>query len=196
VVLGEARVLEQVDHLDLVAPGEVLLAHLLQVLDRGERLRRLACGVEAQLPLARIACAVRVAILAGVHLRFLFPAPGTSAPRRVAAAPPPSRSVCPRAWSCSATIFDSSSTASNSARKAAICASSAARLRARSRCLRPISCSRAIFVAFSRSSCAARIDPVRTPSGPMYTSSSFTPSLVIRNSRIWLEWFMPRDLST
>src|SRR5262249_32237605 len=119
VVLGEARVLEQVDHLDLVAPGEVLLAHLLQVLDRGERLRRLACGVEAQLPLARIACAVRVAILAGVHLRFLFPAPGTSAPRRVAAALLSSLSCCSRAWSCSATIFDSSSTASNSARKAA-----------------------------------------------------------------------------
>src|SRR3954471_12113611 len=34
VVLGEARVLQEVDHLDLVAPGEVLLAHLLQVLDR------------------------------------------------------------------------------------------------------------------------------------------------------------------
>jgi len=36
VVLGEPRVLEQIDHLDLVAPGEVLLAYLLQVPDGGE----------------------------------------------------------------------------------------------------------------------------------------------------------------
>src|SRR3954447_6284754 len=163
VVLGKPRVLQEVDHLDLVAPGEVLLAHLLQVLDRSERFRRLAGGVQAQRPLFCAARVLGVAVLAAAHFRFLL---ATSAPRRVAAAARLSLICCSRARAYSATTFDSSSTASYSLRSAAICPSSAARLRSRSRCLRSISCARATAAAFSRSSCAARIDPVSTPSGP------------------------------
>src|SRR5690349_14262525 len=48
---GELGVDQQVDHLDLVAAGEVLLAHPLQIGERGDRLARRARDVEAQLPL-------------------------------------------------------------------------------------------------------------------------------------------------
>src|SRR5262245_15766101 len=161
VVFREARVLQEVDHLDLVAPGEVLFAHLLQVLDRGQRPRRLAGRVEAQLPRG-----MGSAILVRAHFRFLLGALGASAPRRDAAALLSSVNCCSRARSCSDTILDSSSTASNSLRSAVIWASSAARLRASSRRLRSTSLARTSFADFSRSSCAARIEPVSTPSGP------------------------------
>jgi hypothetical protein len=50
VLLREARILQQVDDLDLVAAGEMLFAQLFQVAQGSERLRRLARGVKAQVP--------------------------------------------------------------------------------------------------------------------------------------------------
>src|SRR4051794_2233765 len=47
VVSSQARVLEQVDDVDVVSPGEVLLAKLVQVANRGHALDGLAGNVEA-----------------------------------------------------------------------------------------------------------------------------------------------------
>src|ERR1035437_4036728 len=58
------------------------------------------------------------------------------------------------------------------------------------------SCSAPSPTPVSTASAAARAEPVNTPSGPMYTGTSLTPSLLSRNSRIWFECAMPRLLST
>ena len=46
----QRRLLDQVDDLDLVAPGEVLLAQRLEVRERAQRLGRLPGDVQAQVP--------------------------------------------------------------------------------------------------------------------------------------------------
>src|SRR5580765_3581066 len=48
VALGELGVLEEIDHLDLVAPLQVRFADLLQIREREDRLRGLSRDVEAQ----------------------------------------------------------------------------------------------------------------------------------------------------
>src|SRR5688572_13805873 len=191
VVLGEPRIDQQVDDLDRITAGEVLVAQALQVAQRGERLGRLPGGVEPQLPLVGF-------LLCFAHLRFPEARLSVcgSLSRRLAASVRCSCRACSRSASCLSMVSASSSAALNSVRRASICASRTARRRASSRCLRAVSSLRASAFVLSRDSWAARIAPVSTPSGPTYTSSRLRPCSVIRNSRIWLECFMPRDLST
>src|SRR6185369_8104439 len=113
VLLRQARVLHQVDYLDRVIAGEVLFTDLLEVVERCHRLGRLPGGIEAKFPLFG----------AGAHLRFLAGVLLLSAPRRAAAAWRLSEIMLWRVWSCLARRLDSSSTALNSARSPAICAS-------------------------------------------------------------------------
>src|SRR5690348_16323520 len=50
ILLRQSRILQEIDHLDLIAPRQVFLAYTLQVLECRNRFRRLACRVKPQLP--------------------------------------------------------------------------------------------------------------------------------------------------
>jgi hypothetical protein len=50
IAAGELWVLQQIDHLDPVSPGEMLFAHIFEIAQRGRTARGVACDVQTKNP--------------------------------------------------------------------------------------------------------------------------------------------------
>src|SRR5581483_6635522 len=140
IAAPELRIFQQVDDVDAVFTVEIFGANLLQIGERSERLRRLPGDIEPQLPylVGRFCrfffCCVHAKLLYDcLRLFFDFHRPFSSSARRIRAISSRSAaSFSSRSRSSAKPISSSWLSTSYEARKAAICASRAARLRSSS----------------------------------------------------------------
>src|SRR5271157_1455257 len=171
---GQLRGEQEVNHLDGVAPPEILLADPPEVVDRRQRPGRLAGHVEAKLYAFARHPGRAIRLLDGLLIPFhgwtVLPrlsSAGLSSTLRVAAIRASSRAFPPSLLcSRSAALLSSSSSASSSAVRASICARTAARRWTIRRCRFWAWYSRSRASASARIIRASRAVPTRTPSVP------------------------------
>src|SRR5271157_1006617 len=171
---GQLRGEQEVNHLDGVAPPEVLLADPPEAVDRRQRPGRLAGHVEAKHHAFAHRPDRAIRLLDGLLIPFhgwtVLPWLPSARPRSTLRAAPTRASsrANPPSLSCSRStaLPSSSSSASSSAFRASICARTAARRWTIRHCRLWASYSRSRTSASSRISRASRAAPTRTPFVP------------------------------